>query len=573
MTDREKVLSNEFYEIITDFGSPQRGTSTILDYALQPISGETNIAYINRSNVKPLSITDYSYSSIPQIYSLMPFEMESGMVFNPAPLIRSGITKVQRAPLNLTGRGVVIGFMDTGIRYEEEVFRNPDGSSRILGIWDQTIQSGEPPEGIIYGTEYKKEDIDRALASENPREIVPSYDEIGHGTEIASVAAGSVLGSGLDFLGAAPDADIVMVKLRQAKQNLRDFYLVPEDVTAYAESDMLVALRYLVGFAESLTRPVVICIGMGSNFGDHEGHSILSDYLNRTATMRSRIVIACGGNEGNSAHHYVGESVEGLRETLDLVEIRVGEGMTGFVAELWGSIFANHSISIRAPGGEVTPRVEFREQGRQEFRFIYERTRIQVEHLLVEQSSGEELIFFRFIDPTPGVWTIQVYITNDSKTESTFHIWLPNTDFMKGNTYFLRPSPYTTLTKPSNTKNIITVTSYDDANGSFWTESGRGYTRTGQIKPDISAPGVRISTILGTRTGSALSAALTTGAAAQFMQWAVIESNHRVVETRELKNYLIRGAERVSGDIYPNREGGYGKLDIAGTFEVLAGIY
>ena len=135
-------------------------------------------------------------------------------------------------------------------------FGGGDGSTRILGIWDQTIQTGEPPQGILYGTEYKREQIDLALQSENPREIVPSYDENGHGTEIASVAAGSVLGNGLQFVGAAPDAEIVVVKLRQAKPHLKEFYQVPQGAAAYAESDLLVALKYLESYAISLVRPL-----------------------------------------------------------------------------------------------------------------------------------------------------------------------------------------------------------------------------------------------------------------------------------------------------------------------------
>ncbi|MDE6973196.1 MAG: S8 family serine peptidase, partial [Lachnospiraceae bacterium] len=262
----------------------------------------------------------------------------------------------------------------------------------------------------------------------------------------------------------------------------------------------------------------------------------------------------------------------GLRETLDNVEIRVGDGTAGFTAELWGSVSANHAISIRAPGGEVTPRVDFRGQGSQEFGFIYERTRIQVDHILVEQSSGEELIFFRFLGPTPGIWTIQVAITSDRNSETTFHIWLPITEVLKEDTYFLKPSPYTTLTEPSNARDVITTSVYDDANGSFWAESGRGFTRSGQIKPDICAPGVNVSTIIGAKTGPCLAAALTSGAAAQFLQWAVVKGNRPWVESRELKNYLIRGADRSAEISYPSREFGYGKLDIAGTFEVLAGV-
>lgn len=458
-----------------------------------------------------------------------------------------------------------------GIRYEEEVFRKPDGSTRILGIWDQTIQTGQPPAGILYGTEYRRELIDLALRSENPREIVPSYDENGHGTALASVAAGSILRNGLGFVGAAPDADIVVVKLKQAKQYLKDFYLVPEDVPAYAESDILVALRYLESYAISLARPLVICFGMGTSMGDHEGHSIMADFLNQIATRRSRAVVVCGGNEGNSAHHYMGASSDGHQDLTDNVEIRVDGNTRGFIAELWGCPPTKHAITIRTPGGEVTPRVDFREQQSREFEFVFERSRVQVDHVLVEPSSGEELIFFRFIDPTPGIWTIQV-VSSGEREGNTFHIWLPLTEFLDSETYFLRPSPYTTLTEPANGREVITTTAYNDANGSFWAESGRGYTRTGRIKPDICSPGVDIDTILGVRTGSSMAVAFAAGASALFLQWAVVEGNQPRVESRELRNYLIRGADRSQGETYPSQEWGFGRLNLVGTFNVLAGV-
>ena len=567
MTDREKIVSNDYYDLITDFVLPGGVSGNLRDAVYQPVSGEIGISYVNRNDIPPMSVSNFTYPIIPSLYGLM----QIAESFDPTPLIHSGITQIQGSALALTGRGVVIGFLDTGIRYEEEVFRNEDGSTRILGIWDQTIQTGQPPAGILYGTEYQREQINEALQSENPRQIVPSYDEIGHGTALASVAAGSSLRNGLGFLGAAPQADIVMVKLRQAKQHLREFYLVDESVLAYAESDVMVALKYLESYAVSLNRPLIICMGIGTSMGDHEGHSTLATYLNQIATRRSRVVIVCGGNEGNSAHHYVGTSIEGLRETVDNVEIRVDGTQIGFTAELWGSVPARHSIAIRSPGGEVTPTVDFREQESRRFTFIYERTTIEVDHILVEQGSGEELIFFRFIAPTPGIWTIQVTIS-ESNGESNFHIWLPLTQFLQSNTYFLRPSPYITLTEPANIREVISVTTYNDVNGSFWAESGRGFTRLNRIKPDICAPGVNISTVLGKRTGSSMAAALTAGAAALFMEWAVVRGNQTRVESRELKNYLIRGADRSPEIDYPSREWGYGRLNLAGTFDVLAGV-
>ena len=573
MTDREKIDSNNYIEVLSDYLLPEGIEYPLRDYVVQLIDGDIGITYINRNEVDPVSIRNFTYRSVPKVYGLLPLEAGTGSGYDPTPLIQSGISQIQREPLNLKGSGVVIGIISTGIDYEDEVFRKPDGSSRILGIWDQTGKTGEPPAGLLYGTEYRKETIDEALLSENPREIVPSVDEMGNGTAMASVAAGSAIGSGLRFSGAAPEADIAVVKLRQAKPFLREYFLVPDEAPAYAESDLLTALRYLEGYAVSLVRPLVICMGVGTNMGNHNGQSILSAYLNRIATRRSRAVVISGGDEGNSAPHYVGYRVEGLAETTDNAEIRVDVGERGFIAELWGSIPATHAISIKSPGGETTDRVNFLGRQTREFSFIYERTKVRVDHILVEQNSGEELIFFRFVDPTPGVWTIQVTIMDGSSAlDGSFHIWLPIGAFLTGSTYFLRPSPYTTLTEPANAAEIITTTAFNDKNISFYAESGRGFTRGGQIKPDICSPGVEISTSIGKQTGTAMGAALLSGACAQFMQWAVVEGNRPWVESRELKNFLIRGAVRNAGDIYPGREWGYGRLNMAGTFEQLAGI-
>ena len=573
MTDREKIMSPDYTEILSDFTLIKGLGHSIQDYVSQPIDTNLVITYINEKELEPINITEFTYRSIPKIYGLMQDEPGEKVVFDSTPLMQSGILQVQGAPLNLTGRGVVIGFLDTGIRYEEEVFRNPDGSSRILGIWDQNINDGPAPEGLLYGTEYKKELIDAALLSDNPRAIVPSYDEIGHGTAVASVAAGSAISGGLRFTGAAPDADIAVVKLRQAKPYLRQFYLIPEDVPAYAESDLITAVKYLESYAISLLRPLVICLCLGTNMGDHEGHSILAGYLNTIATRRSRVVVMCGGNEGNSGLHYVGQEVEGRPESTDSVEIRVDEREKGFIAELWGNVPISHAISIRSPGGETTDRVDFKAKETREFSFVYEKTKVRVDHILVEQGSGEELIFFRFVDPTPGVWTIRVTsMGGGAGDEDSFHIWLPVSQFLSGDTYFLRSSPYTTITEPGNTREGITTTVYQDSNNSFYGESGRGFTREGNIKPDLCTPGVNISTVVGNKTGSSMGAALLSGICAQFMQWAVVEGNQPWMESREMKRYLIRGAVRSPDITYPSREWGYGRVNISRTFDVLAGV-
>ena len=176
MTDREKIMSEDYYDFLTDSPREEGVTGYFEDGLFLNIENDLSLVYIKKDEMSPQRLRGLIYRDVPKLFGLMGLE----------PLMKCGILQVQGAPLNLTGRGVVLGFLDTGIRYDEEVFRNPDGSTRILGIWDQEIQSGQPPAGFLYGTEYTRELIQAALQSEKPRQIVPSYDENGHGTEIAS---------------------------------------------------------------------------------------------------------------------------------------------------------------------------------------------------------------------------------------------------------------------------------------------------------------------------------------------------------------------------------------------------
>ncbi len=572
MPCREQILSDDYAEILLDYTFTGE-EEEFAGFCFEVIDDQFVIVYVPRELVQPISVTTFTYNSLPKLYGLMqeiPGVPSQGVeAFDPISLIRTGILQLQRPPLSLTGKGVVIGFIDTGIQYDLDVFRREDGSSRILAIWDQTIHDGQPPAGFSYGTEYTNAQINEALRSGNPLEIVPSTDTNGHGTAMASVAAGSSIDDGTTFVGAAPDADIVIVKCREAKQYLRDYYYIPDGVPAYSEADIGMATKYIEGFTRVGDRPVVICLGLGTNWGDHAGNSILSQYLNRIADKRNRAVIVCGGNEGNAGHHF--NSIITMRgeETTETVELRVGEPEAGFLMELWGSVPNTFRVSIRSPGGEIISPIDFRARETRNFSFIYEKTKISIAHILVEQGSGEELVIFRFTDPTPGVWTFTIIVRGDSDY-SAINMWLPITQFMQAETYFLRSTPYITLTEPSLAEYVITPSTYNDSNNSFFLESGRGFSRDEIIKPDFAAPGVDVSTILGKRSGSSLSAAITAGGTAQVMQWAVIEGNEPLAQSSEIKTYFIRGAVRSTELVYPNRSWGYGRLDVARAFEIIA---
>lgn len=331
----------------------------------------------------------------------------------------------------------------------------------------------------------------------------------------------------------------------------------------------MLGIKYAESFVQLFERPVVICLGLGTNQGDHAGNSSLSRYLSSLAVRRSRAAIVCGGNEGNASHHYRGRlSAQTPEESSRDVEIRVSEGCIGFWLELWGALPDAFNLSIRTPGGENIPELRLGLQQSVTYSFIYEKSRVTIDSALVEENSGEELILVRIQDPTPGIWTFHVSASG-SLYNGNFHMWLPITEFLSTPVYFLNPDPDMTLTEPSMAPEVLSVSTYNAENNSFYAESGRGFGRTGQIRPDLSAPGVNISTIDGRRTGSSMAAAITAGAVAQFFQWAVIEGNNRLAESREIRSYFIRGAVRTQGLNYPNREWGYGRLNLEETFNAL----
>ena len=576
MDCKEMILSNEVYDIITDF--PIERIELQEPFCYVDTGEGYSIVYMNARGGSNREMDFWDYQIVPKLYGLMQpvgdevqqgNVLQSNMQFDPNNLIASGITQVQRPPLSLTGSGVVVCMIDTGIDYRNPAFLDENGNSRILAIWDQTIQEGTPPEGFPFGSEYLREDINRALRAENPYTIVPSRDENGHGSAMAAVAAGSNVRIGNAFLGAAPNADIVVVKLKECKDYLRRFYLVPEGVPAYQENDIMLGVRYADSFARLFLRPVVICLGVGTNMGDHAGSSALSRYLNAIAIKRSRAVVVGGGNEGNASHHYYGRLQEGDSERD--VEIRVGEGSIGFWLEIWGELPDIITVSIRSPGGETIAPIRLNLQQSITYDFVYERSRVTVDTTLVEASSGNELLLFRVQEPTPGIWTFRVSAVGQIYN-GQFNMWLPITDFLNTQVYFLNPTPYTTLTEPAMASEVISVSTYNAENNSFYIESGRGFARDGNVRPDLSAPGVNVSTIRGRSTGSSLAAAITAGAVAQFMQWAVVENNDEFAEGRQIKSYLIRGAERSQGLTYPNREWGYGRLNLEETFEVLTSV-
>lgn len=509
----------------------------------------------------PINFSYYTYSAIPKLYSLLDTDsMEA-----------SGILPASRIPaFGNQGQGVLIGFVDTGIDYQNPLFRKEDGTSRILGIWDQTLETGspDPVNGFqaLYGTQYSSEEIDQALASPDPLSLVPSADENGHGTFLASVAAGGEEPD-QDFTGAAPKASIAMVKLKPAKQYLRDFYLIQEGADAYQENDIMMGVAYLLHLARRFSMPLVICLGLGTNQGSHVGKSPLGLYLDDINIYAGTAVITAAGNETGYGHHY--RAVTRPEETLQTVELNVGEKDSGFSMEFWAQDVDIYRVGFISPTGEVVNPLPSSTEEENVIRFLVEQTEITVFSSIVNTATGSQMVFIRFKDPMPGIWNLTV--SSALNVTGAFHIWLPSRGFISDTTYFLRPDPDTLVSGPGNSQYALTVSAYDHTTGGIYIHSSRGFSRSGQIKPELAAPGVNITgaglrSDFVQRSGTSAAAAHAAGAAAILLHWGILERNDPFMNTSAIKTYLIRGAKRNPALTYPNREFGYGTLDLYQAF-------
>ena len=558
---REMILSEDYADIIVPYFPcflnryRDQGAQVFNDYygmIHYPLSLQTFAAFFEEG---------FFYTTTPKLYTLL----------DTVNLDAAGITQVQNQPvLGLTGQNIILGFIDTGIDYTHPAFRRSDGSSRICGLWDQTIQTGTAPYDLEYGSAYTREEIDQALEQEDPFSLIPSRDEIGHGTALAGIAAGTALPEN-DFNGAAPQAMIAAVKLKPAKEYLKTLFYVTGDAPVYQMTDIMAGIRYLLRLSEELVKPLVICLGLGTSQGDHSGDSPLDSMLSVTDQFRGFISVSAAGNEAGRAHHYYGTALNS--QEYNAVEILVKEDTRGFCAELWGQPPEVYAVGFESPLGEVVQKIPPRLSYTENISFILENTRIFISSEIIQTISGSQLIFMRFTDPTPGSWKIRVY-TGDYNSGS-YHIWLPVTGFSDPDVAFLAPNPDTTITSPGNSGSVITAGAYNAYNNSLYLNSSRGYTRTGQIKPDIAAPGVNVFAPAPRNrytaiTGTSASAAIIAGASALIMEWGMSRTPSRIFNNAELKTLFIRGAGRRSDHLYPNREWGYGTLDVYQIFSSLS---
>lgn len=577
----EKILSEDYADFIVSGQQEDELRQRLNTDCVQRADVDNTVLYTKISNLGPLLNLNLPYNVWPKCFGLMDLE----------PVQESGVLQIQnQATLSLRGQGVLVAVIDTGIDIYNPLFQYADGTSRIVRIWDQTIEEGEErhPEGFLYGTQYRQEElneairrrkgngdsIDSGLSNEDEEpsiDYVKTVDENGHGTFLAGIAAGNY-DSTKNFTGVAPDCELVIVKLKEAKQYLRNLYLIREGAIAYQENDILLGVKYVTDVARELQRPIVVLIGMGTNQGGQSNRGRLSTFLDTIGRLSGVGVSVPAGNEAIARHHFFGTVTES--DMPENVEIEVGENERGFILELWGSAPNLFSIELQSPTGDFVPRIPARLGENRTIQFLLENTTVDIGYQIAEQESGAQLVFLRFNRPSAGIWKIGVYASGISPME--FHMWLPIQNFTSEHLFFIRSNPDTTLTIPGSDTVPMSMTAYNHRNESIFVEASRGFTRSGEIKPDLAAPGVDIegpglNGRMVRRSGTSIAAAHGAGIMALLLEWAVVRGNDRSLNSVAMKNYLIRGAKRDMNIRYPSVQWGYGMIDIYRTFLVLRG--
>ena len=527
--------------------------------ATQTLSGRYVVCYANErvyANILDKLGTSY-LSSIAVVLGLL------GRVN----LEKSGILQVQQQPyLNLKGRGVLIGFVDTGIDYTQKIFQYEDGTSKIQYIYDQSIIATPPP-GFYIGAEYTNEQINQALKSANPYEIVPQRDTEGHGTFLASLAAGREVG---DFVGAAPDAELIIVKLKKARNFALNLFAVPAgQENAFSSIAVMIGVEYIINKARELNRPVIICLGIGTNAGSHDGFSIFEEYLGRISNLTGVCLCIAAGNESQARHHTQGRvSAKGESQNID---VKVENSASDVFVSIWNTVSDKLAVSVTSPTGEYVEKVPPKTGSVSVMKLVLERSTVRVAYYFPLEGSGGQLTTVRILNATPGIWTVTVH--GEIVLNGMFHAWLPLTGFSTPGVEYLAASPYYTVTVPSTAFGAINCGAYDSTKNSLYINSSWGPTRIEQMAPDLVAPGVNVTGIFptgpGTMNGTSVAAAITAGACALMMQWGIVQGNDPALSTYQIRAYLIRGCDRSASMSYPNTQWGYGALNLFQTFNLM----
>lgn len=521
-------------------------------------------------------LNGYAVVTLPEIYmddftnrtEIEYIEKPKRLFFAVDQAIRAScIFQVQTSVLNLNGRGVLCGLADSGIDWRHPDFCNPDGTTRIAAIWDQTLQPDAsrgmfPPAGYDRGVEFTREQINASLKEPAPIYLLQNTasasltsDLSGHGTHVAAIMAGNGRASGGRYRGVAYESEILAVKLGTPREDG-----FPSTV------ELMMAIDYLIRKAQEMSRPIAINLSFGNNYGSHSGTSLIETYLNSLSGYWKNTIAVGTGNEGIGDIHTSGNvrPGTGLENT---VEFSVAPYEMSLSLQIWKSYSDEFDIQIIHPSGQIAGPIQ-KALGPQ--RFQMQQTQILLYYGEPSPYSPYQEIYLEFLPVRnyldSGVW--QIRMIPGKIVSGRYDMWLPGGGILNDGTGFLYPTENTTLTIPATAEKVISVAAYDSRTNQVAPFSGRGYTReTNQIKPDLAAPGVSIvSAAPGggyvAKSGTSMAAPFVAGSAALLMQWGIVEGNDPYLYGEKVKAYFIKGAKPLAAfDEYPNPQiGDYGNI-------------
>lgn len=475
--------------------------------------------------------------------------------------------------LGLTGEGVLVGIIDSGIDYFHPDFRNEDGTTRIYKLWDQTT-------GVVYGFEKIN---DALLAGRKMgEEIVTQRDVSGHGTHVAGIACGNGRASMGRYRGVAWKSQLIVVKLGDS---------IGESFPRTTR--LLEALDFCVKNAIEIDKAIAINLSFGNNYGTHSGDSLVVSYINTICRVWKTSVVIGTGNEGASKKHASGKMYgmsndinkngnNGVnnRET-EIVEFNIGELEKTINLQIWRNYYDEYEIYMEFPDGTI-----IRLDGEAAFTYNYDNTIVLIYNSMPGPISGRVETFLEFIprgenDRESEVNTgyinggiYRIYMVPVNVVTGEYNMWLPVGGIVNVNTGFLSPQANSTLTIPSTASLGISVGAYNSKTNEFAQFSGRGpIAGNGYNKPDLVAPGVDIIScdINGSyslRSGTSMATPFVTGAAALLMEYGIVRGEDRYLYGQKLKTYLLKGARQLQGEITPSYRTGYGALCISESLPV-----
>lgn len=448
----------------------------------------------------------------------------------------------------LSGQGVYMAILDSGIDYTDPMFRYADGTTKIAWLWDQgkraDAEKGEkPPQGFFTGVEYSRKMLNANLQKNSER---LTTDVTGHGTNVAKIA-----------VQGAPESELIVVKLDTARGTY------PSTVS------LLRAFTYVAKKAQAENMPVAINLSYGNTYGAHDGSSLLERFIDNITEVGRNVICIGAGNEGVSAGHFAGKLSE---NEIQRISFAMGTYERSFSLQLWKWYADRMDISILSPAGEQYL-IRNQNAGGEAQQAVMEQTRLLIFSGRPQPYRKREEVYIDFIPVetylNTGIWTIE--ITPRRIANGELRLYMPSAVVRSENTRFLLPSPAQTLTIPSTAQKVITVGAYNAYVRSYAAFSGRGDAgndRAENSKPDLAAPGVNIRIGEGEGgavvSGTSYATPFVTAAAALLMEYGIVRGNDPFLYGEKVKAYLHAGARQLPGyDIWPNDQVGWGALCVS----------